>query len=191
MDTIISKSYLLSLLLCFYALPLWAGGICLDAGHGGKDSGAVWRKTKEAAIVLQIVRRLAKKLGSEVVLTRKNDTYISLKRRCEIANSSGANLFISIHINSSSVPPKKGGAEVWYYQGSKAGKRLASIIARKIGAKRGVKAGRFYVLKHTRMPAVLIECGFINVKEDREKLLSPAYQEWLAEKIAEAIKEVK
>ena len=164
-----------------------AGTVCIDPGHGGKDAGAIYEQVLEKDLTLAIARKVAQRLGVKAVMTRRGDVYVSLRERCKIANGIGARVFVSIHVNSSSVPPKKGGAEIWYYPGSKEGRALASIVARKIGAKRGVKAGRFYVLKHTRMPAILIECGFINVREDRQRLCDPAYQEWLADCIAEGI----
>ncbi len=179
--------FLLQFLALYLPFQTLAGTVCVDPGHGGKDSGAVWGEVLEKDLTFSISRKVAQRLGGQAVMTRHGDVYVSLRERCEVANRSGAEVFVSIHVNSSSVPPKKGGAEVWYYPGSEEGRTLASIIARKIGAERGVKAGRFYVLKHTRMPAVLIECGFINVEQDRQRLCDPAYQEWLADRIVEGI----
>jgi len=78
--------------------------VVLDPGHGGKDAGCVGRKTNEKTIVLDVVKRLGKKLesagGIDVVYTRKDDRFVSLQGRADIANRAGGNLFLSVHVNS-------------------------------------------------------------------------------------------
>lgn len=79
--------------------------LVIDAGHGGKDPGCVGRKTNEKTIVLDIARRLGKKIeasgcGIKVVYTRKDDRFISLQKRADIANAAHGNLFLSLHVNS-------------------------------------------------------------------------------------------
>lgn len=98
-------------------LGLGVKKIVLDPGHGGKDPGAMAFGLKEKDIVLDVAKRLApmlkKELGCEVVLTRKDDTFISLEERTALANTNGADLFISLHINAHSSP-KVRGLETYY-----------------------------------------------------------------------------
>lgn len=86
------------------ALPFPIRKIVIDAGHGGKDPGAIGKNgLREKDINLDVAKRLRNELenlGIEVVMTRDSDRFISLSRRCEIANSSGADLFISVHVNA-------------------------------------------------------------------------------------------
>lgn len=194
----------------FLSIPLWALNlnstpvrgaiiaanrsddvIVIDAGHGGKDSGAVYGDIKEKDITLAIAKKLAKALGDNVILTRDGDYYVSLRERCDIANRADASLFISIHVNSSKEPPKTAGAEVWFFESSKKGGEIARKVAKAIGAKRGVKAGRFYVLKHTKCPAILIEVGFINDEDDLKKITSPEWQDKFVKVVAKLIREVR
>ncbi|HSY64172.1 MAG TPA: N-acetylmuramoyl-L-alanine amidase [Terriglobales bacterium] len=92
--------------------------IVLDAGHGGWDLGTVGRKgLLEKDLVLDIVQRLGHlietRLGAEVIYTRKDDSYLSLEKRAEIANLAQANLFVSIHANYSDLPSARG-VETYY-----------------------------------------------------------------------------
>lgn len=96
---------LIILLGTVYAAPAGDFILVLDPGHGGKDSGCVGRKSCEKNIVLDIARRLGKRLETErkdikVVYTRKDDRFISLQRRADIANEAHGNLFLSLHVNS-------------------------------------------------------------------------------------------
>ncbi len=98
-------------------LGLGVRKIVLDPGHGGKDPGAIANGIKEKDIVLNIAKKLApileKDLGCEVILTRTGDTFISLEERTAIANTQGADLFISLHINAHPAP-KVRGLETYY-----------------------------------------------------------------------------
>jgi N-acetylmuramoyl-L-alanine amidase len=150
--------------------------ICLDAGHGGRDSGATFQDLEEADIVMDICSLTAvrfKNLGLEVVLTRDHDVFIPLSVRAAIANEAGVDLFISIHTNAdpdedSPGCPEAKGEEIWYYPGSSAGRMLASTFKDEVDQFfpdepfRGLKEGRFTVLKRTLMPAILIETAFID-----------------------------
>jgi len=149
--------------------------IVIDPGHGGKDSGAVYAGYKEKDIVLPIALYLGgflsyipdeTNLKINCIYTRTADVYVPLRNRVFIANSIKADAFISIHVNAS---PKHNarGEEIWIYPGSIKSAKLADSIATFIdeivpGKFRGVKEGNFYVLRKTKMPAVLIEVGFID-----------------------------
>ena len=167
--------------------------IVLDAGHGGDQPGCVINGATEKDIALSIVLLLQEKLESEgavVVLTRSTDYDVSLPGRSEIANNAGANYFISIHCNSYKEDSSVKGFECYYYQSAKS-KNLAESITSSAEeysiSTRRVKEENYAVLQETAIPAVLIEVGFLTNKEEHGKLLSPEYQELLAEAIASGI----
>ena len=142
--------------------------IVIDPGHGGKDPGAVYAGYKEKDIVLPIALYLGGFLSNmaNCVYTRTADVYVPLRDRVFIANSVKADMFISIHVNASPKHNAKG-EEIWIYPGSTKSAKLANSIATYIdeivpGRFRGVKEGNFYVLRKTKMPAVLIEVGFLD-----------------------------
>src|SRR6056297_3337998 len=104
--------------------------VVIDPGHGGKDPGAVAGDVQEKDINLRIAAGVYVKLlenGYKVKMTRTNDSFIRLYDRAAIANDMKADVFISIH-NNSSGSNKAGGTEILYYPGSKKGKRLAGLI---------------------------------------------------------------
>lgn len=169
--------------------------ICLDAGHGG-EPGAINGSKYESVATLDIAFKVGAELenkGYEVVYTRTNDKHITLGERCAISNNKGANAFISIHLNSATNRDAHG-IETWcYYKVSDKTKELAnniqSNLIKSTNAKnRGVKTTEtFYVLKHTIVPAVLIECGFISNHEESELLFDNDYQKKIANAIVTGI----
>ncbi|WP_110111966.1 N-acetylmuramoyl-L-alanine amidase [Bacillus sp. CGMCC 1.16541] len=156
--------------------------IVLDAGHGGKDPGAVANGISEKDVTMDVIYHVEKKLraaGATVIMTRSNDTYPTLGDRVDIANKNKADLFISVHVNAAS--PDAQGAETYYDSSrnprSQEGKKLAEEIQRQlvslVGMKdRKVKSAGFQVIKYTNMPSVLVELGFVTNKEDAKKLAS-------------------
>lgn len=168
--------------------------IVVDAGHGGKDAGAVNKGLYEKAAALATAKILKKELenkGFEVILTRDSDVFLELSERCRISNLANADLFISIHCNSSENKTAQG-IETWKYVSSNnpyavnVQKRLIEAT----GAKnRGVKDGTFYVLRNTRAKAILVEMGFISHEEEKLKLFKTSYQTSVAKAIAQAIQE--
>ncbi|WP_457742910.1 N-acetylmuramoyl-L-alanine amidase [Thermococcus sp.] len=157
--------------------------ICVDAGHGGTDPGAVANGVEEKNINLAIALKVAKLLeedGAKVVLTRDGDYFVTLSDRVKIANSAGCDIFISIHANAAS-DTSASGFEVYHYYGSAKGNLLATYvdeeIAKEIPLKnRGVKEAGFYVLKYTSMPAILIETGFVTNSYDVSIITNESYQ---------------
>lgn len=124
-------------------------------------------------------------------MTRDNDNFISLQSRAIKANAVNAAFFVSIHCNAAS-DPNAGGTETYCATGSKQGEELARAIHRPLvtatGLKdRGVKAASFYVLRCTKMPAVLIELAFISNEKEEHLLKDTAFQEKVAEAIAKGI----
>lgn len=170
--------------------------IVLDAGHGGKDPGAVNGSKKESVATLAIAKKVGDKLkakGYNVKYTRTKDVYFTLAERCTMSNNWGADAFVSIHLNAA-VNKNATGIETWRYQnvGAKT-KKLADEVQTELiaacGAKnRGVKTTTsLYVLKHTKASAVLVECGFISNNEEAKKLFSDTYQDKIAKAIATGV----
>lgn len=151
--------------------------IMLDAGHGGNDPGAVYggRQEKDDNLRLAMaVGNILSQNGIDVVYTRTDDVYQSPIEKARLANASGADYFISFHRNSSPEPNRYSGVETLVYNQSGRKLTMAQNINRaleNIGFKNlGVKSRPgLVVLRRTRMPALLIETGFINTPEDNER----------------------
>lgn len=168
--------------------------ICIDAGHGGIDTGATADRIHEKDIVLDIskkLKQLLEKQNLQVYLTREQDKFVDLKDRAIIANNLKADIFISIHCNSATNKDAHG-FEIYHTQGSNKGQKLSADIKLSINenkdiirADRGIKTANFTVLTNTNMTAVLIELAFISNYQDRH-LLQTKQQEY-AKAIAKGI----
>ena len=168
--------------------------VVIDPGHGGPDVGAVGiGGLQEIEVVDPVAYRTAQLLeeqGIVVVLTRSENIDLDLEPRVQLANRIDANLFVSIHANAISLSrPDVNGVETYYYS---TGGVLAQIIQSYLleatgGPDRGVKTARFYVLRNTDMPAVLVELGFVTGRYDAPRLADPEYQEILAQAVARGI----
>lgn len=172
--------------------------VCIDPGHGGKDPGATGGGVREKDIALDVSKKIRAYLQAakcSVILTRENDTFISLGNRAAEANMWGADLFVSVHCNSVKDNARATGMELYHYtRASDASKRAARVIYEKLlpvcGLRgRGVKSKDLAVLRETSMPAVLVELGFISNPSDRAKLTNFAWQDDAAEAIADGIVE--
>lgn len=171
--------------------------VTIDPGHGGRDPGAVGiRGLREKDVVIDISRQVASLLeqrGINVQMTRRDDRFISLQGRAQMANRAGSDLFVSIHANAISMSrPEVNGVETFYYPGSSRGRGLAQSIQSSMlqstnMRSRGVRSARFYVIKHTSMPAALVEVGFVTGREDAPKLQNPAFRRQMAQAIADGI----
>jgi N-acetylmuramoyl-L-alanine amidase len=168
--------------------------VMIDPGHGGHDPGAVGiGGLREKDIILPIGVRVAQILeqqGVQAVLTRSNDSFVSLEGRVQMARRANADLFISIHANAISMSrPDVNGLETYYYAtGLPLAQTIHNTILQKINVgNRGVRRARFYVLRNSPMPAVLVETGFVTGREDAAKLSNPAYREQMADAIATGI----
>lgn len=191
--------------------------ICLDPGHGGKDTGGISGKYMEKEYTLPLARELAAQLeaaGFKVILTRTNDTYVELEDRPALANRRRAGLFISLHFNIG-APGGGRGVEVYCLTpagshstnsggkgadtGSLPGNRqdpqnvvlayqLQKSLVEKLDAEdRGMRRARFEVLRAAQMPAVLIEGGFLSDPKEREKITGPKYRAQMAAAIVQGI----
>ncbi|MFA5562356.1 MAG: N-acetylmuramoyl-L-alanine amidase, partial [Eubacteriales bacterium] len=168
--------------------------VCIDAGHGGDDPGANGATFTEKEITLAVALRLEAALrrqGFAVVMTRTDDTMLSLHSRCRSANEAGAAAFVSLHVNSA-ADAEIGGSEVFYSSENKQDSDFARAVYEGMLAAvplrgRGVKPNDFFVLVHTEAPAVLCELAFVTREAERQMLLDPACQEQWAQGICQGL----
>src|SRR5213593_4147238 len=169
--------------------------VVVDAGHGGKDSGAYRRYgPPEKMIALDVAQRLNRKLRESqlrTVMTRDSDVFIELNDRVAIENAQKNAIFVSIHFNDSR---RRGirGFETYYHSGPSSD--LANRIQEKLmtiphSASRGVHTANFRVLRLATCPSVLVECGFLSNRSEGSQARDWEYRELLADRIAEAIVE--
>lgn len=173
--------------------------VVIDPGHGGSDQGAKVGSAIEKKLAMQTavyLKRYLSAKGMHVVLTRSGDETVALDKRSSIANKTKCHLFVSLHFNAHSNKTVQG-IEVFYYnkgvQWRKTrSKRVADKVLKEIlGAtkslSRGVKHGNYHVIRETKMPAILVEGGFITNHEERQKLQSSAHLKKLATAIGKAV----
>jgi len=191
--------------------------ICLDPGHGGKDTGNREGSRFEKDYTLALARELSSQLrqaGYKVFLTRSRDTFVDLDERIDSAARGGANLFVSLHFNAASS--EVCGSEVYCLTpartastnargegagtGTLAGNlqnegnvQLAYQIQRALTgqlglADRGVRRARWAVLRKAQIPAVLVEGGFMSNPAEMKKISSAAWRRQLAQALLEGIK---
>ena len=154
--------------------------VFLDAGHGGKDPGALGNGLQEKDIALSVTLKIGNILanhGVTVGYSRTTDVFLELADRATRANNFGANVFVSIHCNAFSDTSAKG-VETYSYPGSTTGANLSKSIQNNIIASgaytvdRGTKTADFAVLRLTNMPAALVELAFITNAQDATILIS-------------------
>src|SRR5262252_7966193 len=169
--------------------------VVVDAGHGGKDSGAYRRYgPPEKMVALDVAQRLNRKLREsqlKTVMTRNSDVFIPLNDRVAIENTQKNAIFVSIHFNDSR---RRGirGFETYYHSGvsfdlaNGVQEKLMTIPNSKNG---GVHTANFRVLRLANCPAVLVECGYLSNRAEGNQARDSEYRELLADRIAEAIVE--
>jgi len=168
--------------------------VVLDPGHGGHDKGSNWYGVYEKNLNLDVAKRvqtiLKKEEGIAPVLTRTSDRFVSLEDRAAISNRFGSTIFVSIHFNGHR---NRGitGIESFYFNSSN-GRRLAtaiqsSLMSRMKTKSRGVKNRQYKVLRTTRAPAALVECGFLSNSWERKRCNEAWIRQALAEQIAKGI----
>ncbi|WP_161808206.1 N-acetylmuramoyl-L-alanine amidase [Aneurinibacillus migulanus] len=182
--------------------------VVIDAGHGGKDNGATGTiGNKEKDLTLMIAERVESKLKNnpsyDVTMTRTHELDEELikkkvkqepKEKANIANDKRADIFVSIHINSVTSSPSANGTET-LYNGTQQDKKLAEVMhkhfVKATGFKnRGVKIRpNLVVLRDTKMPAVLLEVGFMSNHNENMTMLNPEFQERVAQGIVDGINE--
>lgn len=169
--------------------------IAIDPGHGGRDPGAVGiGGLRETDVVLPVALQVASILerqGVQVVLTRRDEREIDLEPRVQTAERANADLFVSIHANAISMDrPEVNGLETYYYSDS--GARLAryvhnSLLQATNMNDRGLRQARFYVIRNTSMPAILVELGFVTGAQDAPRLASSEWRSRMAVAIAQGL----
>lgn len=187
------------------ARPVFSGGgsrlIVLDPGHGGSDSGALGNGLVEKDLTLDIARRLRTVLiarGWQVMMTRDSDVDVyapndsareELQARCDVANRAGARLFVSIHINSFTSPDMQGTTTYYYKPGDE---HFADVVDQRLIATLGTqddgaRRENYYVIRHTTMPAILVETAFLSNSSDANRLRQPSFRQNVAQAIGEGI----
>lgn len=173
--------------------------VVIDAGHGGKDSGNLSEQNKEKYIVLQISNLLASLSDEkvEIVLTRNNDEFLTLKERAEFVNNKKPDLFLSLHCNAHQ-DKSISGIEAYYnpkHQLNETSLNYAEVlVAHQLGnfSSRGVKkASGFYLLKNTSVPGVYLELGFLTNESDRLVLTDKVQQVKIAESIYDGLLDIR
>ena len=188
--------------------------IFLDPGHGGSDPGAVSGGVREKDLTLSVYNKVSSKLASlgYTVLTSRNvDKDVDLVERAKQANNANADMLLSIHFNAGGRGVARG-IETYYYQSQadrvpkinkenhnnaerlERSRKLANKVQQNLlyqtGANdRGVKRASFTVLRETSIPSILVELGFIDNPEERNKIKTNEYQERLANGIVDGIVE--
>ena len=177
--------------------------VVVDAGHGGSDGGArsPGKEVSEKDLTLAVSKLLATKLaaqGATVVMTRKTDVAVPLYDRPAVAARNKADFFLSVHINSNTTGKTTGGM-TFYHMKDPISSLLAQCVQGEIGKVSGlpnfgIKSDRtlystgLAVLRSAKMPAILMELGFINHPTDRARMLTPEFQDAVAAAIVEGLK---
>jgi len=170
--------------------------IVLDAGHGGHDTGAMGcHGTCEKDVNLCIILRVAKLLkgaGAHVLLTRADDTFIPLDDRPGLANANHADVFVSVHCNSSPVRNSGNGTQVYYRtpQSLPLAVCMHDQLCRAIDLHDGgIRTANYLVIRKSHMPAVLLEVAFINNEREESLLCSPDFCQRAAEGIVAGLRQ--
>ena len=167
--------------------------VVIDAGHGGSDCGAIGEKIFEKDVTLDIAKRLKAILesaGVQTVMTRVDDSFVSLQDRTAVTNNANPNIFVSVHVNSCESSTVVGLETHWY--NSADSQELAQTVQDSISGtikslNRGTFKSKFYVINHTSVPAILVEVGFISNTDERSQMLTDDRKNKTAQSIAKGI----
>jgi len=173
--------------------------VVIDPGHGGDDPGAVVQDTLEKSIVLDIgkdLRQILEANGARVVMTRSTDVSLGgrireeLGRRVALVDQHKAHIFVSIHANKDRC--NCWGAQTFFQQdGKPEGKLLASAIQDRLRSQtpttRAPLAADYFVLRNSRVPAAMVEVGFMTNAQEMARLKDPVYQRTVASAIAQGV----
>ena len=180
--------------------PALAGKVVvIDPAHGGADPGVAAHGLTEAAVVEDLAARIEGRFvatGVQAYLTRRPGDGPDQVARAAFANATDADLVISLHVDGSTSPLPEGTAT--YYYGSAAGdtsrigQRLAELLQREVVARTGlldcrVHAKTYDLLRHTRMPAVRLEAGYLTSAKDAQRLADPAFRDLVADAVVVAV----
>jgi N-acetylmuramoyl-L-alanine amidase len=166
--------------------------VVIDAGHGGHDLGGQWGRVYEKHLALDTATRLEKRLksmGYRTVMTRSDDYFVTLPQRCQIANRYRDAIFVSVHFNYT-WKQDVSGLETFYFnsEGQKIANQVQNRLIRYTRAiDRKEKFARYYVIRNTNMPSILVEGGFVSNEAERNRMKSARFREALARAIADGI----
>jgi N-acetylmuramoyl-L-alanine amidase len=172
-----------------------SGTVVIDAGHGGDDPGATsvngfYEKTVNLSVARKVAARLRER-GLRVVMTRDSDRSVELEERAQIANQNRADLFVSIHADSSLTRTNTGYSVYVARQASYGSQKVARAIARQMQMVspdgNGVKQADYRVLVKTQMPAVLVEIGYISNRGEASMIATDSFQNRIADAICDGI----
>jgi N-acetylmuramoyl-L-alanine amidase len=166
--------------------------VVIDPGHGGQDNGGQWGKVYEKHLALDTAVRLEnnlKRLGYQTVLTRRSDYFVTLPQRVAIGNSYRNAIFVSLHYNYT-WKEHVSGLETFYYNAE--GQRLAQFVQKSLVRQtrtvdRNAKFARFYVIRNSKLPAILVEGGFVSNETERNRMKSAYFREAIARGITDGI----
>lgn len=177
-----------------YATNLSEATIVIDAGHGGHDPGAVAASGfVEKDITLSTALLLAdhlRRAGTNVILTRDSDSFITLNDRVYAAHQSNADAFISLHYDAVEVPNTMSGTTTYYYSQNE--KELADTVNHYLNQygplpNNGVRHGNYFVLRQNAQPSILLELGYLDNDHDITLVNTPHYQNAVADAIYQAL----
>jgi len=186
---------LLTLAALLAAAPAQAANfrtVVIDPGHGGHDKGGQWGRVYEKHLALDTSVRLEghlKAMGYNTVMTRRSDYFISLPQRVAIGNRHKNAIFVSIHYNYT-WKQEVSGLETFYHGAES--KRLAEFVQQGMlkrvrAVDRGAKFARYYVIRNSTIPSILVEGGFVSNSGERERMKSAAFRESIARGVADGI----
>jgi N-acetylmuramoyl-L-alanine amidase len=170
--------------------------VVIDPGHGGHDRGGMpGQRLAEKGFTLDTARRLARVLrsgsGVKVVLTRDDDTFVSLTERTNIANQYAGRsaVFVSIHFNAGR---REGAYGIETYYNNDRAYRLAALVHPRViramdSIDRGIRYRGYWVLRKNRLPAILVECGFLTNRDEAARISDSNFRESIARALADAI----
>ena len=166
--------------------------VVIDAGHGGHDVGGQWGRVYEKHLALDTSVRLEKhlkRMGYRTVMTRRGDYFLTLPQRCQIANRYRNAIFVSVHYNYT-WKQDVSGLETFYFNSE--GQKIANHVQNRMirytrSVDRNEKFSRFYVIRNTKMPSILVEGGFVSNEAERKRMKSARFREALARAIADGI----
>lgn len=169
--------------------------VVIDAGHGGKDPGTSGNGIVEKSLALnlsKLAQQMLEDAGVNVIMTRDTDEYLTLGERSRKANSSNADLFLSIHGNA--FNGSASGIETYWYdrhsaaESERLAREIQTAVIRSTGGKsRGVKKGNFHVIRETTIPSALLEVGFVDHPGEAAKLKQKSYQRSLMQGVTDGI----
>lgn len=170
--------------------------VIIDPGHGGHDKGGQWGRVYEKHLALDTSVRLEShliKMGFHTIMTRRSDYFVSLPGRMSIANRNRNAIFVSIHYNYT-WKQQVSGIETFYH--NRQSKRLAQDVHRGMLSRvkvvdRRVKYARYYVIRNTSIPSILVEGGFVSNSNERNRMKTAWFRDAVARGIADGIQKFR